>query len=446
MHSFPLNGFSAPTPERVPQDAVFEMLVLGSGGGPLETDCSGYLVKPASGRWEDGILALEGGSGIGALANLLRLHATEDLFPDVDFPQTHNSPVLKAAYIFSFLSCYLITHAHLDHAVSLILLSGSIPCKPNRNSRILLNHDLLNPSEAIPDETAPPVPARIPVYAIQETLDNLAKAYGGGLWPELGAWATAEELMHSGRRKRRRTQELTGVGPKFYPLATDKARKHTHLNAQLPISTLVFPVSHGQTSQGPYSSSAVFIRYDPSLMPSRPASRRASTMSNSQDDGEVESSSFMDSAGREFLFFGDVESEWRADHETEVNKDGGAVAGVYNRAIWEQAAVSLQEGRLAGVFLECSYDSARPATIMFGHLSPPGIMYELKTLASFVGGASRPLEGLKIYITHVKEFLVPHRSGLGAHELIQSELDALEAEAQLGVVFHVISPGDRLLI
>ncbi len=57
---------------------------------------------------------------------------------------------------------------------------------------------------------------------------------------------------------------------------------------------------------------------------------------------------------------------------------------------------------------------------------------------------SRPLEGLRIFITHVKEFLVPHRSGIGARELIKIELDALEAEDQLGVTFNVISPGDRL--
>lgn len=55
---------------------AFEMVVLGSGGGPLETDSSGwvsrarchdvvdrrYLVKPYHSRWEDGILALEGGT------------------------------------------------------------------------------------------------------------------------------------------------------------------------------------------------------------------------------------------------------------------------------------------------------------------------------------------------------------------------------------------------
>lgn len=57
---------------------------------------------------------------------------------------------------------------------------------------------------------------------------------------------------------------------------------------------------------------------------------------------------------------------------------------------------------------------------------------------------SHPLQGLKIFITHVKEFLVPHKTGLSARELIKRELDALEAETQLGVTFNVISPGDRV--
>jgi len=54
---------------------VFEMVVLGAGGGPLETDCSGqvisprasklltdrYLVKPYDSGWEEGMVSLEGG-------------------------------------------------------------------------------------------------------------------------------------------------------------------------------------------------------------------------------------------------------------------------------------------------------------------------------------------------------------------------------------------------
>jgi hypothetical protein len=70
----------------------------------------------------------------------------------------------------------------------------------------------------------------------------------------------------------------------------------------------------------------------------------------------MDSSSLLGSAGREFLFFGDLESEWRADHETEVDKDGAAAARELNRAIWEQAAVSFNEGRLAGIFVSYVYN------------------------------------------------------------------------------------------
>lgn len=45
--------------------------------------------------------------------------------------------------------------------------------------------------------------ARVPVYGTKETLERLSSAYGGGLWPELGHWATQEEEV-GGQRKRRR--------------------------------------------------------------------------------------------------------------------------------------------------------------------------------------------------------------------------------------------------
>jgi hypothetical protein len=58
---------------------AFEMIVLGSGGGPLETDLSGwaerqpsatfeaddgnrFMLKTAADDWKDGFLAVEGGT------------------------------------------------------------------------------------------------------------------------------------------------------------------------------------------------------------------------------------------------------------------------------------------------------------------------------------------------------------------------------------------------
>lgn len=168
-------------------------------------------MKPLKSRWEEGIVALEGGSGIGALAALFRLHDPESMFPELAIPPEHNSPVLKAAYVFSYLSCYLITHAHLDHAISLIMLSGSVPQRPARPPTTGAA-ELTPPSD---NSAPPPAPSRIPVYALKETLDNLAAAYGGGLWPELGEWAPEPER---GRKRRKLiADQKAGVGAKFTP-------------------------------------------------------------------------------------------------------------------------------------------------------------------------------------------------------------------------------------
>lgn len=49
-----------------------------------------------------------------------------------------------------------------------------------------------------------------------------------------------------------------------------------------------------------------------------------------------------------------------------------------------------------------------------------------------------------MWVTHIKEALVPHPSGVSARERIMEELNALERERQLGVVFVDIRRGDRI--
>lgn len=61
-----------------------------------------------------------------------------------------------------------------------------------------------------------------------------------------------------------------------------------------------------------------------------------------------------------------------------------------------------------------------------------------------VAYSRRPLQGLRVFITHIKEFLIPHPSGMTARDLIRSQLEELEASSQLGVEFVIVSPGDRL--
>lgn len=185
------------------------------------------------------------------------------------------------------------------------------------------------------------------------------------------------------------------------------------------------------------------------MLASVPASRRQSlsTPPVDPDDSTVSLASLAsaeDSGEAEFLFFGDFESAYRAPGEEGCAAAAGQTAGEHNRAIWEQAARSMRAGRLSSVFMECSYDSSRSQELMYGHLSPPGVVHELQTLAALLPPRERPLAGLRVYITHIKEFLQPHPSGLGARELIAAELAELEKKHALGVEFSLLSPGDRV--
>lgn len=88
------------------------------------------------------------------------------------------------------------------------------------------------------------------------------------------------------------------------------------------------------------------------MIMSQPVSRSASRSKLSSTPGEDLDSIKADSVqGREFLFFGDVESEYRADGKDLINADTAREAGKLNLAIWKQAAISFSQGRLAGVFV-----------------------------------------------------------------------------------------------
>lgn len=65
-------------------------------------------------------------------------------------------------------------------------------------------------------------------------------------------------------------------------------------------------------------------------------------------------------------------------------------------------------------------------------------------LAYWFNRDRRPLDGLKIFITHIKESLVPHPEGKTQHEIIMAQLQELEKDGKLGVVFIRPAKGDRI--
>jgi hypothetical protein len=112
----------------------------------------------------------------------------------------------------------------------------------------------------------------------------------------------------------------------------------------------------------------MFIRYDPDALarPStdvnadadahKPDTARAGAYvdaggRNDQEGYERRQETNQKQKQREFLFFGDVESEWRQNGEEGFNAEGAKRAGDMCREIWAEAAGSWDEGRLAGVFV-----------------------------------------------------------------------------------------------
>ncbi|TKY88218.1 hypothetical protein EX895_002928 [Sporisorium graminicola] len=143
------------------QPPSFSFVCLGTGGGPLEGDCSCYLLKPADQNWQDGSIVVEGGSWLGALTDVLEQQGPDSAFYDFEFPSTTPSAYLRAGLMASFSRAFLISHAHLDHILGLVLGSASLPGKRT-------------------------------VFGLKATLENILDMFNGKIWPKLASWKEDE--------------------------------------------------------------------------------------------------------------------------------------------------------------------------------------------------------------------------------------------------------------
>ncbi|KZT26354.1 cyclic-AMP phosphodiesterase [Neolentinus lepideus HHB14362 ss-1] len=190
---------------------AFDMVVLGSGGGPDETNLSGYLLKSHESSWEAGIIALEAGSGIGALARILDRCPETFGRPDSSMLGKDDERCRYSAYdIYSLIKCFLVTHAHLDHISSLVLSAGSVGG-----------------------------PRKL-VYGSLQTLKDVERIFNGRLWPDLASWDEMEESCRLFLPHQEQYQSIT-----------------------TGVAVLMMPLNHGcgQDMAGVYDSTAYFIRH-----------------------------------------------------------------------------------------------------------------------------------------------------------------------------------------
>lgn len=109
------------------------------------------------------------------------------------------------------------------------------------------------------------------------------------------------------------------------------------------------------------------------------------------------------------------------------------------RELWQAVAPLVRQGRLKGIFLECSFPDGRKPEELFGHLTPEWMMKELTALANEVDPANpeRALKGLKVVVTHIK----PALEGPSPREQIRAQLTERNS---LGVTFIFPEQGQRL--
>ncbi|MBI2811925.1 MAG: 3',5'-cyclic-nucleotide phosphodiesterase [Candidatus Melainabacteria bacterium] len=125
------------------QDA-FQVVVMGCGGGPIESNVSGYLIAPLN---NDAYAALDAGTTLSGL------------FLAVEKNQVHvdtSDDQMEEAVIFrEQIKAYLISHSHLDHLAGLVINST--------------------------------VDVKKPLFGLNSTIDSIRDhLFNGKIWPNFG--------------------------------------------------------------------------------------------------------------------------------------------------------------------------------------------------------------------------------------------------------------------
>ncbi|KAI5821421.1 cAMP phosphodiesterases class-II-domain-containing protein, partial [Pyronema omphalodes] len=317
-------------------EPAFQVIVLGSGGGPAEGNVSGYLIRSTATNWsKNSVLAVDAGTHLSGIIKILEENdRNSKILPaDVtsnstksnditDFafagaPLPHENPTANASHILrTLISTYLITHSHLDHISGLIINTASFTDPSNPKKLAALPHVITSLKTHI---------------------------FNDVIWPNL-------------------SNEENGVGLVAYQRLQAAS---TYVPVSEGLTAQVWPVSHGNcmkkhTHWGRKSTAGLEGIESAQVLKERWC--------------VVDSAVFFirdKETGAEAMMWGDVEPD-SVSHDPR------------NSAVWREAARKIVMGSLRAVFIECSYDDSQPDNCLYGHLSPRHLIAELEVLAGHV--------------------------------------------------------------
>ncbi|RFN52894.1 3',5'-cyclic-nucleotide phosphodiesterase [Fusarium flagelliforme] len=356
---------------------ALQVIVLGSGGGPQESNTTAFLVRSVGAKWHRGsIIAVDAGVHLSAITRIMEesipsppppppFTLTTGPFAGLELP--YSSASANAAFVTRHLvDTYLITHPHLDHISGFVVNTAGFPgTRPKK------------------------------LAALPGTIQAFKKhIFNNVIWPNL-----SDENNGAGLVTYMRLVE--GGSPS---LGDGETRGYIEVADGLLVKT--WSVSHGHCLErhdhrgSTSSASTRFGSHDASMpmsMAQGPPARSNSYYPGAMHRGSVllsqgfgsismgappeqERMCVVDSSAyfiqdpitnREVLIFGDVEPD-------------SLSLSPRNSQIWQEAAPKIASGNLKAIFIECSHDDSEINDRLYGHLKPQFVIEELRALASQV--------------------------------------------------------------
>ncbi|CAH0048993.1 unnamed protein product [Clonostachys solani] len=361
------------------RDPALQVIVLGSGGGPQESNTTALLVRSVAQEWRKGsIVAVDAGVHLSAITRLVKESLpspvpslphtlTSGPFAGLSLP-FHNADTNAQHISSSLVDAYLITHPHLDHISAFVINTAGPPgARPKKLAGL--------------PNTIHAFKTHIFNNVIWPNLSD--ENNGAGLVTYLRLVEGGSPALGDGEGKGY-SEICDGLLVKIWGVSHGHCiEKHSHRGSASSASGGF--INHDLLSQTP--------RRDPySHAASQTTPRRQSLLSQAtfgagaaSPSAEQEKVCVYDSSAyfiqdqdhrREVLIFGDVEPD-------------SLSLSPRNLQIWQDAAPKIVAGNLAAIFIECSYDDSRSNDRLFGHLKPEFIIEELLVLAVEVDSARK---------------------------------------------------------